>query len=86
MELLYFILGIIFVSYIIPIIDGISSWFLTWVEAKKSKQSEIVNKANIKMRQDAASAAEEDVPSMRQIGFQAPSDDQEEEEDNEDEV
>lgn len=86
MELLYFILGIIFVSYVIPIIDGISSWFLTWVEAKKSKQSEIVNKANIKMRQDAASAAEESVPPMRQIGFQAPDDDQEEEEDIEDEV
>lgn len=85
MELLYFILGIIFVSYIIPIVDRISAWFLTWVEAKKSKQSEIVNKANIKMRQDAASAAE-DVSLVRQIGFQVPSDDQEEEEDNEDEV
>lgn len=86
MELLYFILGIIFVSYVIPIIDGVSAWFLTWVEAKKSKQSEIVNQANIKMRQDAASAAEEDVPSMRPIGFQTPSDDQEEEEVSEDEV
>lgn len=84
MELLYFILGIIFVSYIIPIIDGISSWFLTWVEAKKSKQSEIVNKANIKMRQDAASA-DQDSPT-RLIGFQVPDDDQEEEEVIEDDV
>ena len=84
MELLYFILGIIFVSYIIPIIDGISSWFLTWVEAKKSKQSEIVNKANIKMRQDAASVDQD--PPTRQIGFQIPDDDQEEEEVIEDDV
>lgn len=84
MELLYFILGIIFVSYIIPIIDGVSAWFLTWVEAKKSKQSEIVNKANIKMRQDAASTDQD--PPKRQIGFQVPDDDQEEEEVIEDDV
>lgn len=50
MELLYFILGIIFVTYVIPLLDGISAWFLTWVEAKKSKQSEIISQANIKMR------------------------------------
>jgi hypothetical protein len=30
--------------------DGISSWFLTWVEAKKAKQSEVINQTNIKMR------------------------------------
>lgn len=84
MELLYFILGIIFVSYVIPIIDGVSAWFLTWVEAKKSKQSEIVNKANIKMRQDVASADQD--PPTRQIGFQVPDDDQEEEEVIEDDV
>ena len=84
MELLYFILGVLFVSYIIPIIDGISAWFLTWVEAKKAKQSEIVNKANIKMRQDSASADQD--PPMRQIGFQLPDADPEEGEDEEDEV
>lgn len=84
MELLYFILGILFVSYIIPIIDGISSWFLTWVEAKKAKQSEIVNETNIKMRQAVASA-DQDVP-MRQIGFQMPDPEENEEEDEEDEV
>jgi hypothetical protein len=50
MELLYFILGFIFAVYLIPIFDGISGWFLTWTEAKKAKQSEIVNQANIKMR------------------------------------
>lgn len=80
MELLYFILGIIFVTYIIPLLDGISAWFLTWVEAKKAKQSEIINLTNIKMRQ-AATSAEKDSP-KRLIGFRMP----DEEEEYEDEV
>ena len=80
MELLYFILGIIFVTYIIPLLDGISAWFLTWVEAKKAKQSEIINLTNIKMRQ-VATSAEEDSP-KRLIGFRMP----DEEEEYEDEV
>ena len=80
MELLYFILGILFVQYAIPLIDGISSWFLTWIEAKKAKQSSIINDANIKMRQAAASAEED--PPRRPIGFRVP----DEEEENEDEV
>ena len=80
MELLYFILGILFVQYAIPLIDGISAWFLTWIEAKKAKQSGIINDANIKMRQAAASAEED--PSRRPIGFRVP----DEEEENEDEV
>ena len=80
MELLYFILGIVFITYVIPLLDGISGWFLTWVEAKKAKQSEIVNQANIKMRQAAAST-EEDSP-KRLIGFRMP----DEEEEYEDEV
>lgn len=80
MELLYFILGILFVQYAIPLIDGISSWFLTWIEAKKAKQSSIINDANIKMRQAAASAEED--PPRRPIGFRLP----DEEEENEDEV
>ena len=80
MELLYFILGILFVTYVIPLLDGISSWFLTWVEAKKAKQSEVINQTNIKMRQAAASAEED--PPRRPIGFRVP----DEEEENEDEV
>ena len=80
MELLYFILGILFVQYAIPLIDGISAWFLTWIEAKKAKQSSIINDANIKMRQAAASAEED--PPRRPIGFRVP----DEEEENEDEV
>ena len=79
MELLYFILGILFVTYVIPLMDGISSWFLTWVEAKKAKQSEVINQTNIKMRQAAASAEED--PPRRQIGFRVPDEEEEYEED-----
>ena len=67
MELLYFILGFVFAVYLIPLLDGISAWFLTWVESKKVKQSEIINLTNIKMRQAAASA-DDDSP-KRLIGF-----------------
>jgi hypothetical protein len=66
-----------------PILEGLGAWFLTWVEAKKAKQSEIVNQANIKMRKDAAST-DQDAPSMGKIGFQYL--DAEEGEDEEDEV
>ena len=84
MELLYFILGILFVTYVIPLLDGISAWFLTWVEAKKAKQSEVINQTNIKMRQAAASAEED--PPRRPIGFCVPSAEELEEEEYEDEV
>ena len=70
MELLYFILGVLFVQIFIPIVDGISAWFLTWIEAKKVSQSSIINDANIKMRQ-AATSAEQDPP-RRPIGFYSP--------------
>jgi hypothetical protein len=84
MELLYFILGFVFAVYLIPLLDGLSAWFLTWVEAKKTKQAEIINQTTIKMRQAAASA-EEDAP-RRAIGFALPDDYEEEEDEEEDEV
>lgn len=84
MELLYFILGIVFVTYVIPLLDGISAWFLTWVEAKKAKQSSVINDANIKMRKAAASAEED--PPRRLIGFRVPDAEELEEEEYEDEV
>ena len=84
MELLYFILGFVFAVYLIPLLDGISAWFLTWVEAKKAKQTEIVNQVNIKMRKDAAASADQDYTPVGKIGFQYL--DAEEGEDEEDEV
>ena len=71
MELLYFILGFTFASYLMPVLEGLGAWFLTWVEAKKAKQSEIVNQVNIKMRKDAAAAsADQDYTPVGKIGFQ----------------
>ena len=69
MELLYFILGFAFASYLMPILEGLGAWFLTWVEAKKAKQTEIVNQVNIKMRKDAASADQDHIR-VGKIGFQ----------------
>ena len=68
MSLLFFIAGIIFVSYLIPVLDGISSWFLTWIELKKAKHSDSINQINIKMRKDRASE-EDDQSTDRLIGF-----------------
>ena len=79
MELLYFILGILFGTQVMPLLDGASAWFLTWVEAKKAKQSEVINQTNIKMRQAAASAEED--PPRRPIGFRVPDEEEEYEED-----
>lgn len=84
MELLYFILGFTFASYLIPVLEGLGAWFLTWVEAKKAKQTEIVNQVNIKMRKDAAASADQDYIPVGKIGFQYL--DAEEGEDEEDEV
>ena len=80
MELLYFIIGIIFVSYVIPVFDGISALFLTYLEAKKAKLNEIINQSNIQIRR---SAEEDDTP-QRRIGFCV--EEEEDEEDYEDEV
>jgi hypothetical protein len=83
LELLFFILGIVFVQYCIPLLDGFAAWLLTWIEAKKSKQSELVNQSNINMRQ-AADAANEPPP-HRTIGFTVP-ENEEKEDDEEDEI
>ena len=79
MELLYFILGIVFITYVIPLLDGVSAWILTWIEAKKAKQSSVINDANIKMRKAAASAEQD--PPRRPIGFRVPDEEEEYEED-----
>ena len=86
MELLYFILGFAFASYLMPILEGLGAWFLTWVEAKKAKQTEIVNQINIKMRKDAAASADQDYTPVGKIGFQYLDAEPEEGEDEEDEV
>lgn len=82
MELLYFILGIFFISYVIPIIDGITNWILTWIKVQKTKQNDIGNQLTIKINKDTVSA--EKLISKNTIGFQYL--DAEEGEDEEDEV
>ena len=86
MELLYFILGFAFASYLMPILEGLGAWFLTWVEVKKAKQTEIVNQVNIKMRKDAAASTAQDYTPVGKIGFQYLDAEPEEGEDEEDEV
>ena len=72
MELLYFILGLIFASYISPILDGIGSLFLTWVEVQKAKMGEQVSMIEIRVRR-----ATEEEPPRRQIGFYVSEEDDE---------
>lgn len=64
MELLYFILGIIFASYLSSLLDGIIALFLTWVEVQKAKMSEKISMIEIRVRK-----ASEEEPPQRQIGF-----------------
>ena len=84
MELFYCIAGFMLAAYIIPIFDGISSWFLTWVELKKAKLSEGINKYNIKMRQDSEAAEVE--PPRNVIGFQVSNPEEYDEEEYDDEI
>ena len=85
MELLFFLLGVLFVSYVIPLLDGLSTLFLAWIETKKISYSELINQTNINMRR-AVEEAEEDPP-KKLIGFcREDDDDYQEEEDDEDEI
>lgn len=83
MKLASFISGALFAQYGIPLLDGITTWFLSWIEVKKARQSEIINQININMHQAAASADQD--PPMRKIGFCVPDDSENntEEEDSE---
>lgn len=84
MELFYCIAGFMLAAYVIPILDGISSWFLTWIELKKAKLSENINKYNIKMRQDSEAAKVE--PPRNVIGFQVSNPEEYDEEEYDDEI
>ena len=42
LALFYFLAGIIFVTYIIPLLDGLSSLILTWLKVQETKQSKII--------------------------------------------
>lgn len=55
MELLYFILGVIFISLILPCLEGLCSLFLTQIESKKAKSAKIINQINKEMVQEEQS-------------------------------
>lgn len=84
MELFYCIAGFMLAAYVIPILDGISSWFLTWVELKKAKLNKNINKYNIKIRQDSEAAEVE--PPRNVIGFQVSNPEKYDEEEYDDEI
>ena len=81
MELLYFLLGILFASYIAPLFDGLGSLFLGWIEVQKAKMSEKISMIEINVRK----AAEEE-QSQRQIGFCVSDKEINPEEENDDEI
>lgn len=84
MKSLFFIFGILFSQYIMPLMDGFGALILTWMESKKTKHSEIINNSNIRMKK-AATGEDDDKP-KHQIGFAPPVEKEEiEEEDDEDE-
>lgn len=81
MALLYFILGIVFVQFILPLLDVVLSWIGVGIEAKKADLNEIINDSNIKIKQAITSAAEANIPKTRTIGFTAPAEEYESTED-----
>lgn len=81
MELLYFILGALFIQFIIPILDGAAALILTWFEVKKADFGEHINAINVKIRETQTS---DDPPvSPRVIGFTLSDEYEEEDEDDE---
>lgn len=77
-ELFYFILGIVFVEYICPLIEGLATLLLTKMEVKKGKYSEMINDINLNIEKATASSEKTNL-----IGFQLPNDYEEEDEDDE---
>lgn len=80
MELLFFILGILFVQYLVPIFESLGSLILTSIEVKKVKQQDIINQYEIKMRQDEILSNKK--IQKPKIGFQNPNEEENEEEDD----
>lgn len=79
--LLYFIAGVLFIQYFVPIFDGISTLFLTWIEAKKASLGIDINTAELKVRK--ALAELDEGPPQPLIGFEIPNSIECEEEEDE---
>lgn len=61
MALLYFLAGIIFVTYVIPLFDGLQSLILTWLKLQETKCS-----AKIYQIKEKATSSQD---SKKVIGF-----------------
>ena len=81
LNLLFFILGMIFIQFIVPFLDAWLTHIATWFEYKKLKYSEAINEGNIRMKQALSSAEEDDTPKYT-IGFAVPACDEEIEEED----
>ena len=47
MPLLYFIAGILFIYFIVPLVEGLSGLILTWLERLKSKEAAEIYKIKL---------------------------------------
>lgn len=59
--LIYFLSGILFYKYILPLFDNIFTWFASWVEYRVTKNSAKTFRLDQEMEQEKAIT--------RQIGF-----------------
>lgn len=80
--LVYFILGILLVSFILPLIDALAGLILTMIEVAKGYFTVKVTEYNCRLKKIAYADDDDDTPT-RLIGF-ARNDDEEDEEDYDD--
>ena len=73
MPLLYFIAGILFIYFIVPLVEGLSSLILTWLEKLKSVQAAEI----YKIKQSLADDEEETARAV--VGFVYNQEEEEEE-------
>lgn len=56
MPLLYFIAGILFIYFIVPLVEGLSGLILTWLERLKSEQAAEIYKIKQSLTEDEETA------------------------------
>ena len=66
MPLLYFLLGVIFSIFLLPILSKSSEIVITWLERFEARLGEDINESNLRIKK--ANMDIEDKP-LRQIGF-----------------
>ncbi len=81
--LVYFILGILLVSFILPLIDALTGLLITMIEVAKGYFTVKVTEYNCRLKKIAYADDDDDTP-KRLIGFARNDDDEEDEEDYDD--